>query len=462
MEAPVTTAVAQHIADADALPLKPEIAERAKQHLLDSIIAILSGAHLKPGRLAADYASSRGGAGESTVAGGPRTTAELAAFANAVSAHADETDDVNNRARIHPGSSIVPAAIAMGEALDSAGSSLLIATSLGYDIAGSVNVGAWRSMRAMDRSPRTTHGLGQTFGAAAAAASLAGYSMEQNRHVLSYAAHQVAGISTIYRDPEHVGKAFATAALQAQAGVKAVELVRFGFTGVHDVFDVSPNVFDAFGEEGSTERMLEDLRHTRHVTMTDIKQYPVGGPIQPAAQALEHLLDLGAFRACEVSSIDVHLPTAFAYIVNDRPMPDINLSYIMSVMLLDGRITFQNSHDYERFSSPPVRDLMDRVRVVADPGLDVSDAQVAAAGRSWSAAVTVRTRDGRELTERVEACHGSRSHPMSWERLRTKAHMTLAGTMPDTDVDDLITWVKTIDRSSRVRELRTFFRDYTS
>ncbi|MCH6470748.1 MmgE/PrpD family protein [Sinomonas terrae] len=456
MNAPVTTAVAAHIAHAKRDPLPDGIADRAKQHLLDSLVAMLSGATLRPGKLAVAYAESRGGVGESTIIGGTRTNPELAAFANAVCAHADETDDVNNRARIHPGSSIVPAALSVAEALDCSGSDLLAAVSLGYDVAGAVNIGAWRSMKAMDRSPRTTHGVGQTFGSSAAAACLAGLTMEQNRHVLSYAAQQVAGIATIYRDPEHIGKAFATSAVQAHAGVRAAELVRSGFTGIDDVFDGSPSAFDAFGEDGSTDRMLEDLAKSRHVTKTDIKQYPVGGPIQPAAQALEQLMAAESLRADTVRSIEVRLPTGFAYVVNNRPMPDINLQYILSILLLEGRITFENSHDYERFESPEAAEIMRRVRLIGDPELDLSDEYIAANGRTWRAIVTVETTDGRVLTERVDACRGAHNNPISWGRLADKAHMALQGVMPGGQVDDLIKWVQDVETATSSREIRAF------
>ncbi|WP_311215000.1 MULTISPECIES: MmgE/PrpD family protein [unclassified Arthrobacter] len=456
MNAPVTTAVAQHIVAAQNTLLSPNVADRAKQHLLDSLVAMLSGATLNPGKLAIQYAASRGGKGEATIIGGGLTNPELAAFTNAICAHADETDDVNNRARIHPGSSIVPAAVAMAESFDSSGSSLLTAVSLGYDIAASVNIGAWASMKAMDHSPRISHGLGQTFGAAASAAYLAGLTMEQNRHVLSYAAQQVSGIATIYRDKEHVGKAFATSAAQAHAGVRAVELVRFGFTGVPDVFDVSPNTFDAFGEDGSTDRMLRDLADTRHVTQTDIKQYPVGGPIQPAAQALEHLIRTEKLNAENVEFIDVHLPTAFAFVVNSRPMPDINLQYVLSILLLEGQITFENSHDYGRFESRPVQELMRKIKLVPDPDLDVTDEYVATNGRTWRAAVKVRTKDGRDLSERVDACLGTHRNPISWERLAAKAHMALLGAMSEGKIDDLIKWVQDVDTATSARDLRAF------
>ena len=233
-----------------------------------------------------------------------------------------------------------------------------------------MNIGAWKSFLAMQNSARTSHAVGQTFGSAAAAAALARLSMEQTRHVLSYAAQQVSGIATFYRDPAHIGKAFSTAANQAFAGVRAAELVGMGFTAIDDVFDGRPSAFDAIGEEGDVTRVLRDLESTRHVTTTDIKQFPVGGPIQAAVEALTRLIKAHGIGVGDVAEVEVRLPTQGAYIVDNRDMPDICLQYILSVLLLDGRITFASSHDYERHHSAPVREIMRHIRAVADTTLD--------------------------------------------------------------------------------------------
>jgi 2-methylcitrate dehydratase PrpD len=453
---PATTALASHIAEAQVRRLEPEVLDRAKQHVLDSFLAILSGAALPPGRLAIAYANSRGGVGESTVAGGQRTNPELAAFANAIAAHADETDDVNSQARIHPGASIVPAAVAVAEAYDRPGSALLTAVSLGYDVACAVNIGAWKSYQAMQRCARTSHGVGQTFGAAAAAASLAGLTMEQTRHVLSYAAQQVSGISTLYRDPAHIGKAFATAAMEAHSGVRAVELVRIGFTAIDDVFDGAPSAFDAIGEDGDVARMLQELETTRHVTTTDLKQYPVGGPILAPIEALTRIMVDHGIRANDVAAIDVRLPAHAAYIADNRAMPDISVQYILSILLLDGRITFQSSHDYERHHAAEVRELMGRIRAVPDSTLDVAKDADVRSRRLWRAIVVVKTCDGRTLTERVDAPRGTHDNPMSWDELTAKARMALESVMDSDRIEALVRWVRGVETARSARELRPF------
>ena len=83
-----------------------------------------------------------------------KTTPILAAFANGMSGHADETDDSNSQ--LHPGCAIVPAALAIAESQDRSGDALLRAVILGYDI-------GFRFHQAFE--PRSTS-FGATFGCA--------------------------------------------------------------------------------------------------------------------------------------------------------------------------------------------------------------------------------------------------------------------------------------------------------
>jgi 2-methylcitrate dehydratase PrpD len=65
---------------------------------------------------AAKYVRAQGGTAEASVlTTNIRTTAMNAALANAMFAHADETDDFEPVTKAHPGCAVVPAALAMAE-----------------------------------------------------------------------------------------------------------------------------------------------------------------------------------------------------------------------------------------------------------------------------------------------------------------------------------------------------------
>src|ERR1043166_10152865 len=104
--------------------LPVEVIQKGKSHLLDSLAAVVSGSTLKPGKLGLQHARAQGGKEECSVLGTDfKTTPIMAAFANGMSAHADETDDSNSQ--LHPGCAIVPAALAMGESHERNGDALL-------------------------------------------------------------------------------------------------------------------------------------------------------------------------------------------------------------------------------------------------------------------------------------------------------------------------------------------------
>src|SRR4029079_8796350 len=93
---------------------------------------------------------------------------------------------------------------------------------------------------------RSAEGTSATFGAAAAAASLARLDERGMRYALSYAAQQVSGLWSWVGDTEHVEKAFDFAGMGARNGVTAAVMVQMGFTGVPDVLDGEHNVLEAF------------------------------------------------------------------------------------------------------------------------------------------------------------------------------------------------------------------------
>jgi 2-methylcitrate dehydratase PrpD len=73
----------------------PEAAMLACKHrILDTFGAMVSGARMRPGQMAAKYVRGLGGEPQASVIGTSfRTTTVNAALANAMCAHSDETDD---------------------------------------------------------------------------------------------------------------------------------------------------------------------------------------------------------------------------------------------------------------------------------------------------------------------------------------------------------------------------------
>ena len=136
---PVTTALCDYVASTLDRNMPPEVVAKTKLHTLDTIAAMVSGSRLKAGKMAARYVESLGGKPQATVIGTSILTSSVnAALANGMAAHGDETDDSHLRGRFHPGSGIVPAALATAELAGRSGNDVLRAVALGYDIGARV------------------------------------------------------------------------------------------------------------------------------------------------------------------------------------------------------------------------------------------------------------------------------------------------------------------------------------
>src|SRR5687767_2170105 len=113
---PLIQQLSAYIATALHNPLPDIVTARAKIHIVDTFAAMISGSRLLPGEKAIAYVSTLGGNKQAGVIGTKIvTTVQNAALANGMFGHADETDDTHPPSLTHPGTSVVPAAQAIGE-----------------------------------------------------------------------------------------------------------------------------------------------------------------------------------------------------------------------------------------------------------------------------------------------------------------------------------------------------------
>ena len=447
-EADITGRLARYMAQARERSLAPHVALEARHRILDTLAAMVSGSPLKPGEMAIRYARAQGGVAEATVlATDIVTSAVNAALVNGMFAHADETDDFEPVTKAHPGSAIVPAALAMAERDGRSGSELLAAVTLGYDVCCRflLALGA-DHVRA---SHRSAEGTSSTMGAVAAAASLARLDEKGMRYALSYAAQQVSGVWSWVRDAEHVEKAFDFSGMGARNGVTAAIMVQLGFTGVSDVLDCEHNALQALSAEPKPEEMVAGLGTRFFVTETAIKPYSVGYPIQAPLDAFLTLVREHALNTSNVDSIVVRLPEDGARVVNNRSMPDICCQHIIALALVDGGVSFEDSHSYERMADPKVCVVRDRVELIADRTL--MDPAAPRSGR-----VEVRLRDGRTVSHFTRHAPGTKENPMDTKSVNHKARLLMAPVLGDVQTEEVIRRVNALEELRDVRALRPF------
>ncbi len=75
------------------------------------------------------------------------------------------------------------------------------------------------------RSGHHAGATGQLFGAAAAAGALLGLNARKIRYLFAYTGEHTSGLYTMFRDPEHIEKAYAMGGMPAHDGVVSALMV---------------------------------------------------------------------------------------------------------------------------------------------------------------------------------------------------------------------------------------------
>lgn len=442
----ITGRLARYMASVGAAPVPDAVAEACKHRILDTIAAMVSGARMHPGDAALAYVRSLGGTAQATVmASDLRTNAVNAALANAMLAHADETDDFEPSTKAHPGSSAVPAALAMAEKNGASGDAVIRSVALGYDLCSRLlNALGHDAVRG---SHRSAEGTSSTFCALGAAAPLAGLDEQGMRYAISYAAQQVSGLWSWVKDKDHVEKAFDFAGMGARNGVMAVTMVESGMTGVHDVLDGTHNLLIALSSNPRPELMVEALGSRFYVVESAIKTFSVGYPNQSALDAMLQLRKLHDVSAGNVRSIVVKLPTDAIGIVATSGMPDVCCPHLVSLALLKGAVSFTDSHDARLMTDPAILDIRRKVTVLGDEAL-----MDPAAPRG--AVVEMELTDGRRIQHHTRFAPGNKERPLSREEVNAKARDLMAPVLGAAKTDELIETINGLERVQDVRSIR--------
>ncbi len=445
----LTTLMAEYCSTVIDHPLPREIAVKARLHLLDTLAAMISGAQLRAGKKAVAFIQHQGGDEQAGIPGtAMATNAVNAAFAGAMAAHADETDDSHLGGRFHPGCAVIPASLAVGELKSRNGPELLRAIAAGYDI------GARSTMALGFSTPRSgthsTHCLGANFGAAASAGVMVGLDAVAFEYLLSYTAQQASGIAYWQRDSEHVEKAFDFGGMGARNGVFGALFVESGASGVTGSLTGEPSYLSAFAENAKPVALIDGLGERFEIMAASIKKWCVGSPIQAALDSITALIDEHQITPETISDVRAILPDDRFVIVDDRDMPDVCLQHLIALALVDGGITFASSHDIARMQDPAVLATRKKIEAIPSPELTL-------AKPARQAIIEVDMIDGRSFRHHTRAVLGTPDNPMSESEVEAKAKDLILPILGVKKTGALIEAVRTIEALDDVNKLRSLW-----
>lgn len=317
--------VAQQLAEVarqvstDGLP--SELREDVARRVLDVLGNSLGAADLPHARAVTQVAQAWGGDGRATViGGGQRLPATSAALVNGTLAHSLDFDDTHLPSVLHPSASVVPAALAVAEAMGSDGRALLDAAGMGIEVAVRLGMGGYD--RDFGNSIFFERGLHATsicgaIGSAVAAAMLLDLDVKGITDAIGIAASMGAGLIEANRTGGTVKRMHCGWA--AHSGVVAAELARAGLTGPPTVIEGRFGFLQAYcGDQADVAAVTDGLGEQWELPGIFFKPYPCNHFTHAGIDAALQLRAEGV-RPADVVALELGAPTPVLRTIAEPP-----------------------------------------------------------------------------------------------------------------------------------------------
>ncbi len=380
--------------------------EAASLFVLDTLACALAGRHTPQALALKQFVSHRGEA------------PAMQAFLFGGLAHIVEMDDLHRSSVTHPGTVVVPPALAKALETQASGPDFLAAVLQGYeaccrvgDSVGPAHYRVWHNT--------ATCG---PFGAAMAAACLMGLNQEQAVWALGNAGTQSAGLWQFLPDgamSKHLHTARA-----CEAGLTAAELALHGFTGPAQILEGTQGLYAGACPDPRPEAVTATPDAPWALRLTSMKPYPCCRHTHPAIDcALDIVAQAGGPLAfAELAGAELETYPA-ALDVCDRPLPEtayqakFSLQHTVAQALTQGAIGFESfdaaAREALQAGSVPVTLAVGQGFAQAYPG-------------AWGARLVVRMTDGRSFSAETEQALGDPAKPLDREAVVAKARRLLA------------------------------------
>lgn len=352
--------------------LPPEALNKAKMLVLNFVGGGLPGADAEVSLSERALWNIQGSTGTCTVLGQKGRTAPLAAAAvNACMGQVFLEEDCHEATVSHPGVIVIPAALAVGQAVHASGGEVLAAVAAGFECMGRIGKCLIRKGFS-DNGLRPAAILGP-FGAACAAAKLLKLGAEGMRNALSIAGNTAAGFM------EFTNAGTADICIQncyaAKCGIMAAYEAKAGLAGAPTILEGRFGLGMAFNDEPCDWSSLTAPANEPEIMDTYIKMYPGCGHVLPTAQAITQMLEERNIRPEEIRRAVVGTRTSgrnYPGCDNKGPFNGTisamtSHQFMVAAGVVFGRIDVQSVKQY---GDSAVTELAKKIDVVVDPKVE--------------------------------------------------------------------------------------------
>lgn len=410
-----TTKLADYAVKLRYEDIPPEVLQRAKDCICDTVGTIVYGAELPWSKIIVAYAKRVGSGGKSHIlgSGDAPVHAPAAALAHGALTHAFELDNLTAPdSGVHPGATMLSSGLAVAQERGLSGKELLTAFVAGAEVA--IRIG---NATKHTNEVRGFHAPGTTgpFAAAVACGHLMKFDAEKMTNALGIAGSCASGLLEFAHSGTgamvkrlHLGRA-------AESGVLAASLAADGFSGPSTVIEGGAGFLHDFCTEWDLAALTDDLGE-RYVTLNILmKRYACHITAHNPVEAVRDLQAANKLSPSDIASIAISGNKRMATVNNiaapaDMMMAQFGIPFCVALAF------YRNPVDPRSFDDSAVHDskilaLAQRVTMTAVEGQD---------NRNMATTVTVTLKDGRTLSQHVTAFMGTPERPLDRSGLLEK------------------------------------------
>lgn len=444
---PAARSLAEFVTSLDYNEIPPEVVEKAKACIIDTIAAATYGAQLPWSRIIIGYAQRNSGPGHACILGTDlRVRAPFAALANGALAHAFELDaPVHPSVGVHPGPGCVLPGLAVSQGTAKSGKDFITAFVAGFEA----------MHRIADTSPQSSEkkgfhapGLFGVFGGAMTAGRLMGLDPERMTNALGIAGSLCSGILEFSKSGGgmvkrlHPGRA-------AEGGVMAASLAREGFTGPPTVIEGKYGFLNVFCSDADLSKLTAGLGEVWQTMTVAHKRYAAHGTAHVPMTAGLALKAEHRIAAADIASIvvagnekivshhDIKEP-------QEITMAQYSVPFCMAVAFLRDPLD-PNVFSEESVNDPAIRALCRNVTLEV---LKDAPKEQGKASR-----VTVKLKNGRELVKEMHSYPGMPEEPLTTAELRKKFDI-LTAALPAERADQIFTQFLALEDVENLRTIQ--------
>jgi 2-methylcitrate dehydratase PrpD len=274
----------------------------AVQAIIDQYGLQIGGSEFSWSKAILNYTRKYTGTGNSSVTRyGDKLPPIQAAFLNSSFSHAQDFDDSHQEAQTHPGSVVIPAAIALAEDLNLSGEVTLRAIIIGMEIM--LRLAHSLCPACIEGGHHTPPTIGP-FGSAIACGLLLNLTEKQLTNALGICGSYAGGLV----EYTHAGGSVKRihTALGARAGLEAALLAKEGLTGPDTVIEGKKGMWAIFGRDNALPERLFDKIGKRYMLSTLMfKPYNCCYLIHPAIQLFLELCEKNNISSHQIKSVTV-------------------------------------------------------------------------------------------------------------------------------------------------------------